>query len=89
MPNEDAAPVFCDYPALGPELLDGLSRRHTRYAVMLLQLCLGRKPSPGPQLTGVDRGTQVIGDLPVRWPIVQPVDAAELHANTSSRPDVP
>ena len=89
LPNEDATAVFCDDSPLGTELLNRLSRRHPCHAVVILELRLGRKPISGPELTGVDRGAKLIGDLPVWRPIVQPIDAAELHTNTSSRPGVP
>ena len=73
----------------GTELLDRLPRRHPCDAVVLLQLRLGRKPIAGTQVAGVDGGAEVICDLPIRRPIVQPIDTAELHANTSSCPSAP
>jgi hypothetical protein len=72
---------------LRPQLLYGLPRCHACDAVVPRQVRFGRKPITRPQLTAIDRGTQVISDLPVRRPIVAPIDPPELHPNSFSRPD--
>lgn len=87
LPHEDTPPVLGDDLAFGAKFLDGLSCCHPSDAVMPGQLRLRREPVTRLQLAAFDRCSQVVGDLPIRGPVILSVKRTEHRALSSSHPD--